>query len=106
MKDYRIDYADYWLVMHERMGDYSSSKSKAIEKMYLNFLQNKTNNSIHTPRPAYRAPDMDIFNKLKVYNELKYKTYNMELKMGVMSLFAGAKFTCTAMILVVLVNST
>ena len=98
------------------MGDYSSNKSKTIKKVYLTFLQSKPNNSIHTPRPTYCAPDTDVFNKPRAYNELKYMIHNTELRikfyfnvlrrfciggMDVMSLFAGAKFTCAALVFVV-----
>ena len=117
LKDYRIDYADYWPAKYERMGDYSSNKSKAIEKLYLTFLQSKTSNSIHSPRPAYRAPDTDVLNKTRAYNELKVQDTQHRAKNGVlpqytekilcwrdecvMSLFAGAKFTCAAMVCVI-----
>ena len=116
LKDYRIDYADYWPAKYERMGDYSSNKNKTIEKMYLTFVQNKTSNSIHTPRPAYCALDTDVFNKPRAYNELKYRIHNTELRMkfylnilrmfcvgemSVMLLFAGAKFTCAALLCVI-----
>ena len=37
LNDYQIDYAYYWPTKHERMGDYFSSKSKTIEKVYLTF---------------------------------------------------------------------
>ncbi len=113
LREYQMDYSDYWPARHERMGDYSPNNSKAVEKVYLTFLQNPNNAVLITPKLAYRAPNTDVFNKPRAYNELRYRINNTELRMefylgilkrfcfagrSVMSLFAGAKFTCAAMV--------
>jgi len=95
------------------MGDYSASNKTATERVLLTFVQNLAGKILMTPMPAYRAPDPDVFNKPRQYNELKYRIYNTELRMefyinilkkfsisgrAVMSVFAGSKFTLAAMV--------
>ena len=72
LKDYRIDYANYWPAKYERLRDYSFNKSKAKGKMYFTFLQSEISNSIHTPIPTYCASYTDVLK----YNELKYMIHN------------------------------
>jgi len=113
LKDWRMEFVDYWLAKHEYMGDYSMSNSKATERVLLTFVQNPDGGNMMTPRAVYRALDTDVFNEPRLYNELKYRIHNTELRMefyiniirkfsiggrAVMSVFAGSKFTLAAMV--------
>jgi len=40
LKDWRMEYADYWLAKNERMGEYSTSNNKVTERVFLTFVQN------------------------------------------------------------------
>ncbi len=66
-----------------------------------------------SPKPAYRAPNTDVFNKPRLYNELVYRINNTELRMefylnilkefsvpgmNVVSVFGGSKLTLAAMV--------
>jgi len=122
LKAYRTDYSEYLPAKNERMGGYSASNSRATEKVYLIFLQDESRvRSVVVPKPAYRAPDTDVFNKPRLYNELVYRIHNTELRMefyltilknfciqgsSVLSVFAGSKFTLAAMVCAIQVDST
>ena len=43
LKKYGLEYVDYVPALFERLGDYSASNSKAKAKVYLIFLQDKSN---------------------------------------------------------------
>jgi hypothetical protein len=53
LKEYHMDLADYRPAKNERMGDYSANNSKAVDRVYLTFLRDKSRVEAQLPRLAY-----------------------------------------------------
>ncbi len=110
---YDISYSEYEPSKFERLQDVSVTNKLAKEPVFLLFLVKKDISGRYSVPSQFMYPETSIFTKPRRYDELEYRIYSSELRMEfylnvlrifcgavdmVVTLFAGTKMMCAAMV--------
>ena len=72
---------EYVHVPNERLGGFSAKSKLATENVRLLFLIKKELSTIPRTRKLYKAPEHVVYEKARMYKELEYAMYPLELRM-------------------------
>ncbi|KAG0581687.1 hypothetical protein KC19_3G000200 [Ceratodon purpureus] len=109
--NYRVEYAEYIPAKYERLEDVSYTTKKANDPVQILFLFRRTIKCKLQLPNYFNAPKTPKFTVCRKYNELRYRTYDTELRMefylklldlfckegdAIVTVFGGGKLSCAA----------